>query len=98
MGRPCIGERPMTTAERMRRYRRRKRLDDVRAITYRPLPAVTKPVSWGITKSGFDPNPRSRANAPLGPAERARDIARREAERAREATRKAIDLAHALIG
>jgi hypothetical protein len=31
-------------------------------------------------------------------AEWARDLAQREAERAREATRKAIDLAHALIG
>jgi hypothetical protein len=57
----------------MRRYRARKRGSDVRPITYRPLPAVTKPVSWAVTKP-------------------------REAERAREATRKAIDLAHSLIG
>ena len=40
---------PMTPAERMRRHRRRKRLDDVRPITYRPLP-VTKPVSSAVTK------------------------------------------------
>ena len=50
MGRPCIGERPMTPAERMRRYRVRKRGSDVRPITYRPLPAVTKPVTWATTK------------------------------------------------
>jgi hypothetical protein len=55
MGRPCIGERPMTTAERMRRYRARKRGSDVRPITYRPLPAVTKTVSWAVTKPCFDP-------------------------------------------
>jgi hypothetical protein len=55
MARPCIGERPMTTAERMRRYRRRKRVDDVRPITYRPLPAVTKPGAWAVTKPRFDP-------------------------------------------
>ena len=50
MGRPCIGERPMTMAERMRRYRARKRGSDVRPITYRPLPAVTKPVRWAFTR------------------------------------------------
>ena len=46
---------PMTPAERMRRYRRRKRVDDVRPITYRPLPAVTKPGAWAVTKPRFDP-------------------------------------------
>jgi hypothetical protein len=55
MGRPCVGERPMTTAERMRRYRRRKRLDDVRPITHRPPPPVTKPVLLAVTKPCFDP-------------------------------------------
>jgi hypothetical protein len=50
MGRPCIGERPMTTAERMRRYRARKRGSDVRPITYRLLPAVTKPATWAFTR------------------------------------------------
>jgi hypothetical protein len=56
MGRPRLFAEPMTPAERMRRYRRRKRLDDVRPLTYRPLPAVTKPVSWAVTKPCFDPN------------------------------------------
>jgi hypothetical protein len=50
MGRPRLFAEPMTPAERMRRYRRRKRLDDVRPITYRPLPAVTKPATWAFTK------------------------------------------------
>jgi hypothetical protein len=50
MGRPSLFAEPMTPAERMRRHRRRKRLDDVRPITHRPLPAVTKPVAWAVTK------------------------------------------------
>lgn len=54
MGRPCIGERPMTAAERMRRYRRKKRLRNVKPITYRPLPAVTEGDSWGVTEPPFD--------------------------------------------
>ena len=41
---------------------------------------------------------RGRVQSKAAAAERARDLAQREAERAREATRKAIDLAHALIG
>ena len=57
MGRPCLFDKPMTPAERMRRYGRRKRLDDVKPITYRPSPPVTEPVSWAVTKSPwrFDP-------------------------------------------
>ena len=41
---------------------------------------------------------RRRLAARAAEAQRARDLAQREAERAREATRRAIDLAHALIG
>jgi hypothetical protein len=54
MARPYIGDRPMTSAERMRRYRARKRGSDVRPITCRPLPAVTKP-GEAVTKPRFDP-------------------------------------------
>jgi hypothetical protein len=39
----------MTPAERMRRHRRRKRLEDVRPLTYRPLPAVTKPLPCAVS-------------------------------------------------
>jgi hypothetical protein len=54
MGRPCLGDRPMTAAERMRRYRR-KRVENVQPVTCRPVteaasPAVTKP--W---RPKFDP-------------------------------------------
>jgi hypothetical protein len=50
MGRTCISDHPMTSAERMRRYRARKRGSDVLPITYRLLPAVTKPVPRAIAK------------------------------------------------
>jgi hypothetical protein len=59
MGRPCIGERPMTTVERMRRYRARKRGSDVRPITHRPLLAVTKPVLLAVTKPPRRVDPRA---------------------------------------
>ncbi len=45
MGRPRLFDEPLTPAERMRRYRRRKRLLDVKPVTYRPLEAVTEPVA-----------------------------------------------------
>jgi hypothetical protein len=55
MGRPCLFDRPMTAAERMRRYRSRNRLENVQPITSGRVteaaaPAVTKP--W---RPKFDP-------------------------------------------
>jgi hypothetical protein len=49
-GPPLHRRAPNDPGERMRRYRVRKRGSDVRPITYRPPPAVTKPVTWATTK------------------------------------------------
>jgi hypothetical protein len=72
MGRPCIGDRPMTVAERSRRYRRRKRLCDVQPITFRPVAAPVTKLSPPATKP-FDAPFRSptvgawRVSGPSGP-------------------------------
>ena len=54
MARPRMFAEPMSTAERMRRHRERKRrLEDVKRVAYMPPPLVTKPVS-AVTKPQFD--------------------------------------------
>ena len=57
MARPRVFDKPMTAAERMRRYRRKKRLLDVKPLTYRAPRAVTEPVSSAVAKPlwRFDP-------------------------------------------
>jgi hypothetical protein len=79
------------SACRQRGYRRRKASGATASRRPQEPP-------WRVFSPPGVVDTRTRPNAPPGPAERARDLAQREAERAREATRKAVDLAARLIG
>jgi hypothetical protein len=79
------------SACRQKGYRRRKASGEEASSRPREAP-------WRVFSSPGLVDTRTAPAAAQRPAERAWDIAQREAERAREATRKAIDLAHALIG
>jgi hypothetical protein len=69
-----------------------------RRLAGETAPARPRAAPWRVSTRPGVLDMRKKPEAVPRPAQRARDLAEREAERAREATRRAIDLAHSLIG